>query len=627
MGYVDLSCITLNGTKLMGLSLAKPVQDYSNLGSNLTAVLLLESDSPSSLKDLSTLAVNSLWSHSLSSHYKNDGMLYVCQVDPVTGIFSVVHTNSGKDPKNNKTLALIPPGGFQYDPATTTWSEFAMSPDFKWNGDPSISLAVFTWPNTSTLFLATIGNSSTVNIGMLNPGDTGAGQDRALFVNYFSWSLDPAKYGYPRRVLYGNGAIYQIGSVISDNNTGAESVMVTRIPLTGDPSKFYPPTNLVAIQSSDLNKCDPAASSGIAATFYKDTLYIICKDTTIAYDDNADTYDYANDDSFLFMVRENGSLSTGNVESTVSYEFYPSSLIQAMPRGGNENDRWCVTTGQYQSMSIGLNANNLGNLSSDSYGFPWIDLSFGIPPDPPTKSQKAVIGGSVAGGIVLLVLLILAFRRWAWPRLSQTYWPQWRDQTKAKLIAMLTKDEQEPYDQFGDKKVLQEDGEDEQKLEEGLSMHTIEDGRDKILVTDDMGLDKSVVSVDSAYMEGVVLESHPRPTFVTVLNDEITEPSSVIDSAETSTLSLPLQRAAGMTTNANPRNPQAITGEPSIVTFSNQDDTGDSSSLPAVDAPRIAEEVGLSVIPLSLSRFAVETPSAPPIVPEVEDTPHTTEPS
>ena len=67
-----------------------------------------------------------------------------------------------------------------------------------------------------------------------------------------------------------------MGSIIADNNTGAQSVMVTVIPITGDSNKFYPATNLVVAQSTDLDKCNLGSTSGVSTTFYKDTLYIIC---------------------------------------------------------------------------------------------------------------------------------------------------------------------------------------------------------------------------------------------------------------------------------------------------------------------------------------------------------------
>lgn len=215
--------------------------------------------------------------------------------------------------------------------------------------------------------------------------------------------------------------------------------------------------------------------------------------------------------SFLFTFQENGNFSGGSIQSIASFSFQPLGLVQAVPRGGNDNDRWLVTTGQYQSAALGLNSQDYGNFSSDTNGLAPVDLPYGIPGDSDDSNWKAVLGGSVAGGLVLLVIVTLAVRRWLWP--------QWRDRAKDKLIEILTKDEQVNGD-FGGKNELPEDGGDEYKVEETSAQTFDLNGRDKILVDEDMELDEFVIDVNAAYMGGVGLENHRRPTVVTTLHED-----------------------------------------------------------------------------------------------------------
>jgi hypothetical protein len=83
-------------------------------------------------------------------------------------------------------------------------------------------------------------------------------------------------HGYPRLLAYGNNAIYQIGSVVTNNNLGTYSAMITRIPLLGDATTFVPPTNLTALSSADLDICAKQLPSNAYTTFYSDTLYLFC---------------------------------------------------------------------------------------------------------------------------------------------------------------------------------------------------------------------------------------------------------------------------------------------------------------------------------------------------------------
>ena len=187
MGFLDFACITLNGTRVVGLSMAQWTKDYyNNFDNNVTALILVESKEPASLKDLTSVSVTSLWPHNITSRYRYSNMQFVCHVDRATGVFSAVHSNSGASP-SDRTLSLIPTGGFQYDPRSSSWTELTTSADYQWKGDPTTSFTIFSWPNTSTLYLAAIGNSSSINVGMLSQA-TGS-QTGPTFVNSFNWTL------------------------------------------------------------------------------------------------------------------------------------------------------------------------------------------------------------------------------------------------------------------------------------------------------------------------------------------------------------------------------------------------------------------------------------------------------
>lgn len=186
MGVIDVNCLALNGTRLVGLSLAMPESDYFNNNSNQTAVILVEAAiaNPATLTDLRSLSVRSVWKRNLSSVQYGE-MEFACHIDPVTGVFYAVHSSNLVVAGGQG--AAHPAGGFQYNPSTDTWTDIALNLDYKWNGDPQTSFAIFTWPNTTTLYQATIGNSSVINIGVLDPAGTSGGN--ATLSNYFSWTL------------------------------------------------------------------------------------------------------------------------------------------------------------------------------------------------------------------------------------------------------------------------------------------------------------------------------------------------------------------------------------------------------------------------------------------------------
>ncbi|GJJ77076.1 hypothetical protein EMPS_09435 [Entomortierella parvispora] len=608
MGVIDLNCLALNGTRLVGLSVEVPEADFLKNSSNSSAVILVETSmaNPSTLNDLKSLSVISVWKRNLSSIQFN-AMEFMCHIDPTTGIFSAIYSSNLVIP--DTASAAHPAGGFQYNPATSTWSNIALSPDYTWDQKPQTSFTIFTWPNTTTLYQATIGNSSAINIGVLSPGSTNGAN--ATLVNYFNWTLDPTLYGYPRQLAYGNNAIYQIGSIITNTNTGAQDVMIAVIPLTSDPDTFVPPKSPVSISSSALDQCGPGLPTA-SSTFYADSLYLFCSNYTLNQD-NTFPGD-GNNGGFVFKYQQGGNL-TGifNTMLDIRYEFL--GPYQAMPRGGNGNDVWCPSLSSTEIIIVGLDDINLGNVTVGQ-GLNSIGVPYGMPESFHEPNYKAIIGGSVAGAVVLLVLIVLAVRRWCWQKWRDAYWAPRRDRLKAKLVEMLTKDER-PSGEHSETKVLHGGEDNEHKVEE-ISMNSFEMyDQGKILVTDDMELDGNIVDLNTAYMGGVVLEHHPRPNIVTVLQDTGSAPPDVERSRFNQ--SHPLQQTS--IADRRVRGPQALPVNSAMLSEEHQspevEGVGASSS--HNNSHRKSEEAEDAALPAYEDELsppptfqAIEPPSAPP---------------
>ncbi|KAG0045481.1 hypothetical protein BGZ83_009319 [Gryganskiella cystojenkinii] len=610
MGILEFSCYALNGTRLMAMALAMPTSQYTGssitTSDNNTAAILVESvPNPATLSDFSTMTVKSIWNGNLTGFYQTD-IQFQCTIDPLTGIFTAVHSVSSQNRySQGQPVGINLPGGFQYDPRTDHWSPILFSADYTWKGDPSSSFTIFNWPNTTTLYLATINptNASFVNVGMLNQ------EGGATFVNSFNWTLDHKVSGFPQKLAYGHDAIYQIGRLVTD--TGAQKLsqngFITRIPLPASPNTFILPTDLTPAHSAELDNCasgNPGLSSAWVS-FYSESLYMFC---------NNITRDHYSDQTYSFKYQENGILTGVLTESK-----RVNAPLQVMARYGNESNRWAVAIND--RFAVNLGSDDFGNITqnySPELGV-FKNISYGRPvPSYSTDSEPnyaAITGGAAAAGLVIFILLVLAFRRWVWRRLREEYWPRWKDQIKAKLLEMLTKDEDHQIQDgnFDDTKVLQDESVENDKVEgEEISMRSFDlDGRDKILVTDDMSLsDVTAVNVDTAYMDGVAMERHPRPNYVTVLTSEDEVPTSEPEPMSGSTIpsvtiatiaaDVPINRVIRSIT----RTVQAYTPDEEPTTIPRTSDTS-----PSRDASR--RTVHATVIP-PLTSHRLELPSAPP---------------
>ncbi|KAF9094406.1 hypothetical protein BGX29_009520 [Mortierella sp. GBA35] len=513
-------------------------QTFSYLNYKTHIALVQSNDRPLNVDNI-TWSLVSVWPRrevEASDAYSS----LACHVNPTTGVFTMMSNFSSNNPPPSPSpasasnISLREPGGLQYNPATGSWTEFVTSPDYVW-GNVSATFALFDWPKTSTLYQATIGalNGTIVNLGMLDNSTASASGEGAKFVNVASWRLDPAIHGFPIKLAYANNSIYQFGSVVSDSRTGAFSHYMTRIPLDAvDGKSLKVPTGLVAYDAAAIKNCQMETTR---VWFSKDTLYVLCPMFTSGTDV------YTSRQTFLLSVSRfkdgDKALSVPANSSIAS----PQGIIQPIATGESSNP-WIYLGSSYgRQEGVSLEPYRLGPVMytaallniSEPYGKNVVPLPEYYKPDHTTT----IIGGSAAG-LVVLVLAVLyrpIKRRWPglrkrWSTFKSQNWPQWKRTVRLKLIEIL-KDDNDSSNSDGDNRALHEGktdisdkgGEDEynNKIEE-FSMTSLDlEGCDKILVTDDMdlsGLENAPkMDVATGYMNGIRLESHPRPAVVTTL--------------------------------------------------------------------------------------------------------------
>ncbi|KAF9939468.1 hypothetical protein BGZ65_010437, partial [Modicella reniformis] len=497
MGVLELKCLVVNGSRLLGMSYAFQ-SDTTDPTRNPTHVVLIQSNpNPSSVYDI-TWSLVSAWPRNFTSddRYYQIG----CHVNPQTGLFSVMSNYTkldiGVTPIGLKLSAYRAPGGFQYDPGTGLWTEFTLQPGYRW-GDVEQTFALFNWPNSSTLYQANIVLSSadpTVYLGMLTKADNGS----MIFVNAASWALNPNVYGYPTRVVAGKDSLYQFGSIVENNRTGEKRSLITKIPLVGDNgAAFSPSTNLPIYNASDIMNCDMQAT--VVAKFYQDTIYVLCEASTLSWEDLSIK-------SLLFQLKDTGfgNLSTVNTSTYELRQITTLSIFQ--PFGG---------VGEISNPWIYFDAATPSALVRDLSGNNWIiehtslNVNITEPYEGIRSSEKhpnrtpSITIGIVFGCLIFLVLSFFILRRCGC--MSET-WPRWKRAIITKMLEILRKDEEKAQDSEDskkhDRKGFLELGTEHDKIEEASVHESVEmHGMDKILVTPDMDLsdiiDPSKLEVDT----------------------------------------------------------------------------------------------------------------------------------
>lgn len=182
MGVISLQCVTINGTRLVGMSYTHSLKDSANLQDNYVA-LVQSNANPTSI-DTMTWSLISAWPREM--YYPQDYSPMVCHVDQQTGVFTMMSAFNLTDPNYipDPSVPQRPSGGFQYNPQTSIWTNFSLSSDYLW-GDVTDSFAIFEWPGTTTLVQANVGTTNTVALGVLSKDAKGAPQ----FVNALNWTL------------------------------------------------------------------------------------------------------------------------------------------------------------------------------------------------------------------------------------------------------------------------------------------------------------------------------------------------------------------------------------------------------------------------------------------------------
>ncbi|KAG0379747.1 hypothetical protein BGX24_011859 [Mortierella sp. AD032] len=399
------------------MSYTHSIKDGDDYKDNYVA-LVQSNDNPSSI-DTMTWSLISAWPRDL--YYPQDYSPMVCHVDPNTGVFTMMSAFNLTDPNYlpDPAAPQRPSGGFQYNPHTAIWSDFTLSDDYLWE-DVTDSFA------------------------------------------------DPMTYGYPTRLVYGNNVLYQFGTVLANNRTGQLNTILTRIPLSGSLETFQPPAKLQTYNSS-MQECAPGY---LSTSFYDDVLYVFCQGTDRSIGPGTG----------VVMKFKDGATSRdkslGPAHMT-DIDRLSGAVIQPIGdgAGGKQNPFALVVNaaGLWSVQSISLGDSTLGDSNWSDY-FINITAPYGdLLTDPPNHTP-AIIGGSVAGGLVVLaIILFFVFRK---------RWPGWRRKIQFKVLEAMMKDDHVDGNS-SDKDVINNN-----KFEEPSSSSSFNsldlDSRGKILVTEDM---------------------------------------------------------------------------------------------------------------------------------------------
>ncbi|KAF9295659.1 hypothetical protein BGZ88_001729 [Linnemannia elongata] len=482
MGVISLQCVTINGERLVGMSYTHSLKDNDNMQDNYVA-LVESNDNPTSIDNM-TWSLISAWPREM--YYPQDYSPMVCHVDQQTGVFTMMSAFNLTDPNYtpDPSVPQRPSGGFQYDPQSSSWSNFSLSPDYLW-GDVTDSFAVFEWPGTTTLVQANVGTTNTVALGVMSKDAKGAPQ----FVNALNWTLDPLTHGYPTRLVYGNNVLYQFGTLLANNRTGKLNTILTRIPLSGSLNSFKPPPNLQTFNASSMSDCAPGY---LSTSFYKDILYVFCQGADGPIGPGP---------GIIMRFRDGPTFQDKALSPSNLTDIDRLSGAAIQPIGGNAaetQDPFAFVVnapGYWPVESISLGAVTYGDGTWVDYNIN-ITAPYGDRYNNSPNHTPAIVGGSVAGGLLVIILILYFVLRKRWPAL--------RRKLGTKIIEVMMKDDHL-------------DGSDKDRMNkiEDPSSSVDLDGRDKILVTEDM--EEHGIDVSTGYMREVGLGNHPRPTITTTM--------------------------------------------------------------------------------------------------------------
>ncbi|KAF9202209.1 hypothetical protein BGZ49_007603 [Haplosporangium sp. Z 27] len=464
------------------------------------------------------------------------------------------------------------PVGFQYSPFTRSWIDITMNPDYQW-GDTFSSFIMFSPPGETVLLQVSTSqsNNATTNTGLLELTSDGSYDFRFQS----NWTADPHVQGYPTRYGAGRDAIYQFGSVVTNDPTVPFKTALSRLPFASNDGNISAAGNISTFEIDEYSTCLPTRT---VIRFYKDTLYVLC---------------------------ENGNMTISpGVQSSLAL----SDLFQVIS-GGENSSLWGYDT----QGSISLDPRSLGNLTAtastvniiDSYG----DLNY-LGPD-----EQSHIWPRWKKRIRLKVIAIV----------SRTDDDNGEDITSVGVNSSSKSED-----------ALDAVNSTIHKIED-ISMSKIHiDECYKILVTPDMDLNEIettnivvpiVVDAETGYIQNISLEYHPRPSIVTSMseisnlnNERITETLMSSRNSNNSQNSLPQHLITLETTL-----PTSLTSQ-NIESSRHQEQQHLSGGLKAISihdediedyVPSYSRGLDLP-IPNAPSFPAQVFPSAPPLLTDIE---------
>ncbi|KAF9096606.1 hypothetical protein BGX29_008514 [Mortierella sp. GBA35] len=333
------------------------------------------------------------------------------------------------------------------------------------------------------------------------------------FVNVATWRLNVTTHDCSLRFAYGDGIIYQIGSIIADVRTGTFKNILTRIPLSGtDGSTFVVPTNLPAYYASKISKCIRDKAS---LTFYKRILYLFCRREG----------DYKT--LYLYQFKDGDNRDLGfDADWSAAVPHIPTG-IQVISATGPDAEPWGLIFDKDYAGEVRLGPTSHLYGSVNLLQRPTSVLSeFGdeiewSPGDP----LASIVIGWIVGGIGLFVGLIFVGVRFVRPRYRARGMEKKKEERGSKLSSIRVP---EDCDRKDDEAGFEKDKGDNDYIGdkfEATSVYSYDlNGRDKILVTPDIDETEGEAPLDFGAtrigaMEDQELHSHPRPHIVTTLQD------------------------------------------------------------------------------------------------------------
>lgn len=250
-----------------------------------------------------------------------------------------------------------------------------------------------------------------------------------------------------------------------------------------------PPANLQTYNASSMSDCAPGY---LSTSFYKDILYVFCQGADGPIGPGP---------GIVMRFKDGPTFRDKALSPSTQTDIDRLSGAAIQPIGGNAagtQDPFAFVVnapGHWPVQSISLGEDTLGDGNYSDFNIN-ITAPYGEIYTNPPNHTPAIVGGSIAGGLLVIALILYFVLRKRWPAL--------RRKLATRIIESMMKDD---HRDGLDKDCIN-------KIEDPSSSVDL-DGRDKILVTEDM--EEHGIDVSTGYMREVGLEQHPRPTIATTM--------------------------------------------------------------------------------------------------------------